>query len=465
MNPPLYEIIKNAWKNRADWGGDKQQSEYEFLPAALEIQEKPPHPLSRWLAWSLMALFLIAIFWACIGKVNVVAIAEGKIIPGSRIKTIQPLDKGVIKTIYVHEGKSLKAGDPLIELDQTLTHADKQRLAVSLNNAQLEKQRLEQFIHLLEGKTDLDSLDIARNLQVDGAELNYQNQLLSQQWLQYRSRLAALHSTLAAKQAELETTQAHIERLQQTLPIIRNRAEKIKQLMQQKMAAEEDFLSVEQQRIETQQNLIAEQAKSRQLAASLEEIIQQKNAIKAETLAGNYQQLAQTQQGINQLQEELKKAADLNARQILYAPVDGVVQEIKVSTIGGVVMEAQDLMTLVPANEQLEVQAFLANKDIGYVQKDMPAEIKIHTFPFTKHGVINAMVKNITDDAIKNEENGLVFAVQLLMDKNTINVNGRDVRLVPGMAVTAEMIIEERRIIEFLLNPIKKGFAESLRER
>lgn len=427
---------------------------YEFLPAALEIQERPPHPLSRALAWTLIGLFSLGILWACLGKVNVVASAEGKIIPSTRSKIIQPANAGVIKAIYVSEGRVVKAGDALLELEQTLTQADTQRLQNALDTALAEKQRLAHFTALLTGQPQ----------PVDG--LNpHQAQLLEQQWQHYQAQQAGLANEQQARQAELDMAQAQIARLAQTLPIVRNRASKLQQLVQKNLAAEDDYLHAEQIRIETAQNLKAEQARQRQLRANLGALTEQIHALSAQTLAAQLQQLTQTQERIDELREELTKAHEIHARQTLYAPVDGVVQDIKVNTLGGVVTAAQELMTLVPADEQLIVQAVLTNKDIGYVIKDMPAEIKIHTFPFTEYGVIEAQVTHISDDALLDTEQGLIFSVYLSLHKNSLKVQGRDVRLMPGMSVTAEMMIKERRIIEYLLNPIQKGFAESLRER
>lgn len=481
MSPLKFlQLFKEAWRNRESLGVDRRYSEQAFLPAALEVQETPPHPLARWVGITLMSLFVIGIIWACVGKVDVMATAEGKIIPSSRIKTIQPLDKGVIQAIYVKEGQKVNEGDLLVALDKTITGAEKKRLSYALSTSHIEKQRTQKFIDAIINQLPPEALisledSLNNGLQLTEGELLYQQQLLSQQWQQYQSQLATLASNKTAKLAELDTTQAQIEKLQQTLPIISDRANNLKGLSEKQHATEDQYLLAEQERIETYQNLISQRAQLRQLTASLEAIKQQEQGLIAEQLTNSYQTLSGAQQQINSLTEELNKATDLNAKQMLYAPVDGVIQELKISTIGGVVMEAETLMTLVPMDEKLEVQAFLKNKDIGYVEEGMAAEVKIHTFPFTKYGVIDASVKSITDDAVEPQNiqedlgvqnsAGLVFAMHLLLDKSTIWVNGNDFRLIPGMTVTAEVKIDERTIIDFLLTPIKKGFAESLRER
>ena len=472
----LLNSFIDVWKNRAELGVDRRFSEQAFLPAVLEVQTSPPHPLARWLALSLMFLFVIAIIWASVGKVDVMASAEGKIIPSSRIKIIQPFDKGVIKSIYVSEGQRVNQGDKLLALDATITAAEKNRLAQDLAITRIEMHRMQTFITAINTQQAPPELIVISDTKhITEAELTYQQQLLNQQWQQYQSQRDMLVSEEMAKKAELDTTQAQIEKLQKILPIITNRANKLHQLSEQKHATEDQYLLAEQQRIETQQDLISQRSNLRQLKASLKSLDQKDKGLIAEQLSNSYQQISEYQHRINSLTEEFKKAANLNAKKILYAPVDGVVQELKINTVGGVVMEAQTLMTIVPIEEQLEVHAFLQNKDIGYVVEGMNAEIKVHTFPFTKYGVINASVKSITDDAVEPENvkqdlgaqgnTGLVFAMHLLLDKNTLLVNGTDFKLMPGMLVSAEIKIDERTIMDFLLTPIKKGFSESLRER
>jgi hemolysin D len=141
------------------------------------------------------------------------------------------------------------------------------------------------------------------------------------------------------------------------------------------------------------------------------------------------------------------------------------VQELTVNTVGGVVTDAQQLMLIVPDEVQLEVEVFLENKDIGFVEEGMPAEIKVHTFPFTKYGLIGGEVTMISDDATVDEQRGLIYGMQLAMAKNTIGVNGKSVKLMPGMAVTAEVQTGKRRVIEFFMAPLLRHKQESIRER
>lgn len=469
--------LRDSWRDRANLGdGSRQQQLVEFYPAALEIQETPPHPLARWLALSLAALFTIAIVWACFGHVDVVATAEGKIIPSARVKFIQPLSKGFVKTIHVKEGQSVKQGDALIELDRTVTAADNERMEKELRTAIIDLAGAKALYKLLTAEkfTDIKPAAIKLDIPVDPAlpslalgesETHMRQQMVWEQWHQYRAQLGGLQGALQRVNAELTYSQETIKKLQQTLPMITKRAESVGGLYKKQMASEAEFLELEQQRIERSQDLAAELQRSQQASAGISEAEQQIKALKADSFNRTLTQISDTTNKVNSLRQELIKAKDIDAKQILYAPVSGYVQELSINTIGGIVTEAQKLMIIVPEEEALEIEVKMKNDDIGFVEKDMLAEVKIHTFPFTKYGLIDATVSNISDDAIVDEKLGLVYSMNLMMHKSTIQVGNKVVKLMPGMAVTAEVKTDKRRVIEYFLAPLLRYRQESIRER
>ncbi|MGC0119282.1 HlyD family type I secretion periplasmic adaptor subunit [Pseudoalteromonas piscicida] len=465
-------VFKDAWKNRDNLGDAKQSRELAaFLPAALEIQESPPNPLARWLARGLLVLVIIAIVWALLGHVNIVASAEGKIIPSSRVKQVQPLEKGVVTALLVSEGEYVKQGQSLIELDTTLTQADKKRLESELHSTKLRLAVSKGVLSLLEKPNPqittsfIDSYLLEVPADTIALDASLYKNMLRQQWLQYLSQLKALQSNLVKTQAEQSATNEVIIKLEQTLPIAEKRAATLKNLHNKNFVSENDYLTVEQERIQQTQDLAAERQRLKQLQAAEAEVHEQINLHKAQSSGTMLTEITELQRQIASLEEEFTKANDLNAKQVLYAPVAGRVQELAVNTVGGVVTEAQQLMLVVPDEEQLEVEVFLENKDIGFVHEGMSSEIKIHTFPFTKYGVIDADVTNVSDDATADEQRGLIYRMQLRMAKNTLWVEGKEVRLQPGMAVTAEVQTGERRIIEFFLAPLLRAKNESIRER
>ena len=443
----MVEAVKNTF----------ERTRLQFLPAALEVQHSPPHPLARWLGIGIILFFSLAIAWGVFGKVDVVAMAEGKIIPSARIKEIQPLEKGIVKEILVREGQSVKAGDALIVLDGTSSSAARDRLANELQAMQ-DMLLLEQsFLERLE-----NTAEVTRS-----AMPELQEKLLEQQWQQYNARLAALRSQREHRIAEKQANSETIIKWQTTLPMISQRVNGLKQLAGKKLVAENQYLELEEIRITQQQDLAAARARDAQLVAAIAECEQQIAALTAQTHAETLARIADAGRQRNSLHQQLMQAKDLDDRQVLYAPVSGQVQDLTMHTVGGVVLEAQLLMRIVPGDSPLEVEAWLPNQDIGFVQENDRAIIKVHTFPFTRYGTINATVTRISDDAVADnkDKNRLFFGMSLLLEKNTLPVDDREVRLAPGMQVTVEIMTGERRLVEYFLSPLQKHLQESGRER
>jgi hemolysin D len=191
----------------------------------------------------------------------------------------------------------------------------------------------------------------------------------------------------------------------------------------------------------------------------------QLEAFKSESLAKALTDLDEYASQVEALEQELVKIKDLGSKQVLYSPVRGTVKGLQTNTVGGVVSSAQVLMEIVPLEEILEVEAFLGNQDIGYVRVGQSAEVKVATFPFTKYGVINAEVTMVAEDATADENLGLIYRIRLRLEKNYIVVDGKETLLLPGMAVSAEIVTEKQRAIEYILTPLLRIKDESLRER
>ncbi|WP_053981909.1 HlyD family type I secretion periplasmic adaptor subunit [Marinagarivorans algicola] len=457
--------VKQLWSGRTTIGdAHKARERAAFLPSVLGIQECPPHPIAQWLARALLLLFVLVIAWACIGQVDIVASAEGKIIPSQRVKQIQSLEKAMVKKILVSEGEFVSEGQALIELDSTLAEADTARLEVELKALIQQEAVSRTFL-------DLISLSKAKRLAVSFETLPWQKkdpnykQLLWRQWQDHSAERLRLNEGLKRNYSEQLSAAASITKLSLLLPIIEKRVKKLGALHDKNYISEIDFLAAEQERIQISQDLISERHRKNQLQAAEKEIELQLGVYIAQLKSKHWQLIVDAKKQIEAIGEELKKAQDIQRKRILYSPVDGYIQQLATNTIGGVVTDAQVLMLVVPKETVLEVEVMLTNKDIGFVQKNMSAEVKIHTFPFTKYGLVEGTVKTISNDAIVDEQLGLVYSVRVSMNKNFLNVNGVDVLLMPGMAVTAEMQIGKRRIIEFIAAPLLRGVKESLRER
>ena len=460
----------------------RHKDELAFLPAALEIVETPPSPIGRAIGASIIALFAAALAWACIGTVDIVAVAPGKIIPSGRIKVIQPFETGVVRAIEVRDGQRVKSGDVLLELDPTINSAELEHLRSDRLAAQLEAARLRA---VLDGGND----PLAHFKPPEGAPadlVGVQRCFLVSQAAEQAAKIAEIDRQIAQKEAERATTQASIDKLKATIPPLEERVGIRKQLFNEKLGSKLLYLSELQDLVSARQDVLVQQSRYGEAAAAIAALVESRNRAVAEYQRAVSDELVKAEQKAAGLAQDIIKAEERTRLQKLTAPVDGVVQQLAMHTIGGVVTPAQTLMIIVPSESHLEVEAMISNKDIGFIERGQEAAIKIDTFNFTRYGVLHGKVLNVSLDAItrdkpqdRNSEKALgaettsseprgqelIYLARISLDRTRMQVDSKKVNLVPGMAVTVEIKTGQRTIISYLLSPLMRYRQESLRER
>jgi len=434
--------------------------ELDFLPAALEVQQRPPSPIGRAIAWSLMLLFLLVVVWATLGSVDIVAVAQGRIIPSGHIKVIQPLEMGAIKAIHVSEGDRVVKGEPLLALRGESIRADLLRIEQEIDNYEQEHRRLILLERWLENNLDLLQSSPSLDLLTPS-----QRHLLMAQWNEHKAVLKTLQAEKRKRQAEQASLQQQVRKLEATLPLVTKRAESLQKLTARKFVGEAAFLEMEQERLEIQHDLATHRKRADEIIAAIGEIEGQREQVQRKF---HRQVLVEQQENRKQVkaldQNRIKSSIRLQTY-TMYAPVAGVVQQLSVHTLGGIVTPAQQLMVIVPENEALEVEVAIENKDIGFVREGQEVEVKIDAFPFTRHGVIDAVLTDLSNDAISDEVRGLIYKAKVVLKETRIKVNHKWVNLSPGMTVTAEVKTGTRRLITFFLSPLLRYRQESIRER
>ena len=451
--------IKN-WFNLK--GKDKLGSEEtEFLPAVLEVTETPPSPIGRALMYTIIGAVVVGLFWLYFGEVDEVAVADGKIIPVGQVKVIQAEDKGVVQKIYVKEGQLVKQGDVLVELDQTITAADLARNKKELAYYNLEIERL-----LAEQRGA--SFSPQNISDVDPKDVYYQTQLYQSRTAEYQAKFAAAQSEVSQQQAAIQNVESQIVKYTELLRIAQEQENRVTKLSLENAVSEFQKLDYQSKRLDVERNLGSQQAEAVRLQAALAKSKEQLMNVKAEYERDIATKLVEDRKQRATYEEEIKKANEKNRLSRIVAPIDGRVGQLSIHTVGGVVTAAQALMIIVPEDVTLEVEAWVANKDIGFIQAGQKAEVKVETFNFQKFGTIDCVVTEISPDAVSNEkdkEKDLKYRVALQLDKDYVSMVDRDVMLTPGMSVTAEIKIRQKRIIEFFLDPFRKYKSEALRER
>lgn len=431
-----------------------RMTELAFLPAALEIQVTPPSPTGRAITWTILAFFTLAIVWASLSELDIVAVAHGRIIPSGYSKTVQPLEIGTVEAIHISEGQSVRAGDVLIELDATIAQADVDGLAEERGAAARELAR---FQRLSEWITHDNGPAFDEQQEVDDG-------LVLRQWREFEDRLHVFDRKQERLRAERHSARQQVDKLKAILPIVTRRAKGQKVLAEQKLLPEQQYLETEQKRLEVVHDLRTNKGRVAEIDAEIEEINARLHATRSEFCRQVLERLEQADRRHAATEQELIKARARAKAQTIVAPVDGVVQQLAIHNIGTIVTPAQELMVIVPQGESIEVEAILENKDIGFVEVGQRAEIKVDTFPFTKYGTIVGEVVDLSNDAVADERKGLVYKMRVLMETTQIQINGEPLTLTPGMTVTVESKIGTRRMIEFFLSPLLRYKEESARE-
>jgi hemolysin D len=470
-------VLRQSWRdqNEAD-AAFKPKSDHEFLPAALEIMEKPPSVGLRWLLRLLCALFVIALAWSIIGKIDVVATASGKVIPSGNVKIIQPIEIGYVRAIHVKNGQRVKAGELLVELDPTLTGAEASQASQGLLTAEVIAARNAALLAHLQGRSTRFIAPAGTPAIIAATQADFVRTTIAE----YEGERASLQQQRAQSSAELAGAEAEITKLRQTLPLVERQLEARKELESKGYFSKIQLLEYEQLKVEHIQNIEIQSANAAQARAAILNIDAQLMRLRGSFGKTAVTELSEAQEKTGLAREEVTKSARRKEFQELRAPVSGTVQQLAISTIGGVVQPAQAIMVIVPDEAQAVVEAQILNKDIGFIREGQPVRVKLEAYNFTDYGIIPGVVESISRDAIdmsqpgqqtatdpngRPVQQGLVYSARIRLNKRTIHVRGRDQMIGPGLAVQAEIKTSERRIIDFLLSPIAKTMDEAGRER
>jgi membrane fusion protein, hemolysin D len=458
----------------------RREQEFAFLPAALEITETPPSPVGRAIGASIIGVFCVALVWASLGSVDIVATAAGKIVPGGRTKLIQPFETGVVRAIHVRDGQTVKAGDVLIELDPTMIEADQERQKSDLVAANLDVARLHAAL------ADDPVASFHPPPSASSAQVEMHRQFLINDRAEQASKLAEIGRQQSQKEAERATTAASVAKIQATIPVLQERVDIHKTLLDKGLASKVTYLSEMQDLVGLQQDVAVQQSRLREADAAIALLKETREKTAVEYRRTVYDALTKAEQKAASLAQDAIKAEQRTKLQRLTAPVNGVVQQLAVHTVGGVVTPAQVLAVVVPSENRLEIEAMVSNRDIGFIHAGQEAEIKVDTFNFTRYGLLHGEVLSVSSDAITRERQQsssndqtvgaatstsepkgqeLEYAARISLDRTDMQVDEKRVKLGPGMAVTVEIKTGSRRMINYLLSPLARYKQETLRER
>lgn len=464
------------------------RSDQEFLPSALAILETPPSPIKIWLLWCICLLAAVAIGWSYFGQIDILATAQGKIQPSGRVKTVQPLEIGKVVAVHVENGQHVAAGDVLIELDPTEAVADETSSRAAHAAFRAEWLRRKAAIFAAE-RRDLSRTpavawpdDIPDNISAR------EQRVLDGDLSQLRAALLSFDAQIVGKRAEekrLEDTVAAQEALIETL---KKRVAMRTTLVARKAIAPASLIDAQESLQSQQTSLAAQKGQLVEARANIDVLTKERDKAFDNFIAENAQKFAEAGRQIDDLEQKFSKAHAKTGHMTLASPIAGVVVGLSVTSKNQVVAPSEELMRIVPDDAGIEIECYAQNKDIGFIQAGQSAVIKIESFPFTRYGSIDGRVVRVARDAIPEPDaqtiegnpakatkssyfggaqrtQNLVFPVTVAPDRRIMSVDGQDIPLSPGMAVSVEIKTGKRRILEYLFSPLVETASRAMRER
>jgi hemolysin D len=447
---------------------------WDFSPAILQAQHAPPSPLPRLVLYTLLSLFVVLLLWATFGKLDIVAVAQGKLVPETFLKVVQPADSGVIKEILVKEGDEVAAGQVLMRMDASVSAADRRVLDTDFRLRALQLRRID---------AELKGAPLPRKPADDAALFAQVEAQYHAHRLAYQDALDTERAALAKARHDLKSSLEVESKLKQTLPIFQEQEKGWDQLAKEGFAGKLMALDRKRSRIETEQEL---QAQTHNVE-SLKSTIAQSEKKLAQITSNYHQQLhneridAESQH--NKLDQDLAKHTYKHGLLELKAPQAGMIKDLATHTPGTVVAPGTVIATIVPHNERLLAEVWVTNLDAGFVVPRQETRIKLSAYPFQQYGMLDGVVRTVSVDASdKAADSGklsstndadkppagqaqLSYRTLVELKSSELESRGQRFKLAPGMQVSAEINLGTRTVLQYLLSPIQKNLHEAWRER
>ncbi|MGQ0546512.1 MAG: HlyD family type I secretion periplasmic adaptor subunit [Betaproteobacteria bacterium] len=443
----------------------------DFAPALLRIQEKPPAPLAGWTLRILLGLLICLFLWAVLGRLDIVAVADGKLVPSGYLKIVQPAEQGIVKEILVREGEQVKAGQVLARMDAALTSADVGSIRTEFEHRRLALRRIDAQLAgrtLAAEKGDPPALYARIAAQHRANVRAYQNALAQEKSLLEKAR----HDLAAARQTRAK--------LEQVLPHYREQEQAFDKLAKDGFAGRIIATDKRRERIEKEQDL-----RTQEFIIRANEALIAQSEQKLEQITADYRRSLESERV--EVATQLDKAAQELARHQhrqglleLRAPADGTVKDLATHTAGTVAAPGTILMTLVPNDETLIAEVWVGNQDVGFVRPGQDVKIKLAPFQFQKYGMVEGAVDQVSADATEAPSANtrsdalsgrdrpmgpLAFRTLVKLKAQHLDAGEQRYKLAPGMQVAAEIHLGTRSVLEYVLSPVQKAFHEAGRER
>ncbi|MBZ0095189.1 MAG: HlyD family type I secretion periplasmic adaptor subunit [Sulfuricella sp.] len=446
-----------------------EPSPLDFSPPLLRLQDSPPNPVGRAVLTALLILLVALILWAMLGKLDIVAVAEGRLVPQSYLKIVQPSESGIVKEIRVKEGEEVKAGQVLMRMDTLITDADAKSLDMEYRRKRLTLRRIDAELGNRPFRAEAgDPPPLAREIEA-----------------QYRANRAALEAALAEERSRLIKSKHDLSsaeqvriKLTEVLPHYRNQDKAFEKLARDGFAGTIMASDKKRERIEKEQELKTQDFLIESTRASIQQSEKKLAQIDSDYRRQLYVERNENQGAADKLAQEVAKQAHKQELLELKASQAAIVKDLATHTVGTVVQPGTVLLTLVPKEETLRAEVWVSNEDIGFVRKGLAVKLKLAAFPFQKYGMVEGTVEHVSADSADNNTSNspgqtdktgktptLVYKALVTLKAMHLEMDGERFPLGAGMQASAEILLGRRTVMEYLLSPVRKAFHEAGRER
>ncbi|MBP6714444.1 MAG: HlyD family type I secretion periplasmic adaptor subunit, partial [Aliarcobacter sp.] len=423
----------------------------DFLSGIESILSTRPSKL-LWLVPSLIGmLVLFIILWLTFSQIDVIAPSLGKTIPSSRMILIQAKETSTIEKINVKNGQSVKKGDLLVEFRNNVENFDNSSMKAKYETLLLKKIFLEEMLKYIDTNNkekEIENNEISPNL------LKLVNDKLNSHISSYYTEVKSLNAKIEKVVFEKKMIETEVKKLLKLLPFTQYKLEQMKKLVEKGLEPEISLKDLEEKYIEEKSNISIKEDEINKLSIQYEiskqELIQFKNNTKKELL----EEFNKTTDELSTTLPEVNKSNYLLESKVIYAIEDGFIYNLNNGTSGRVVQSGEVIMELIPTSSPLEVEAKVLNRDIGFVHVGQEVKVKIDSFKFTKYGYIEGVVTNIAKSSILDEKLGEIYPVLIELKKDTMRIDDKNIKLIPGMTCSVDIKIGKRRLIEYIISPM-----------
>jgi len=481
--PPQIEPRALAWPSRS-----RALSDREFLAPALEILETPASPVHIAFLWIICVMVAVALVWAYFGRIDIIASAQGKFQPTGRVKVIEPVETGRVAGIRVANDSPVKAGDVLVELDRSAAEADVEAARAEFASARVESLRRQAALTAARTRALSPAPAIEWPADVGLGLREREDRILAADLGQLGAALASLDAQRAQKSAERDMLGQTIASQKKLVATLQERVDMRTRLVEAQAGAKAAVIDATETLQYQLTQLRMQEGQLASLSTGLDVIARDSDKAVQSFLSENAQKLSDAERRVEDARQRLAKADATVDHLTLRSPIAGRVQSSVIANVGQVVTSGQEVMRVVPQDSKLEIEAYVLNRDIGFVSVGQEAVVKVESFPFTRYGSIKARVVRIAKDAIPSPDasaiegdptrasnasgfaggertQNLVFAVVLEPEASAISVDGVDQPLTSGMAATVELKTGARRLIEYIFSPLVEVASRAMRER